>query len=1052
MIFRTNLKFPVIRNSYIKKLAFLLLCLPLLSSSFSKELNNLYKINDRSENGGKSKEGVENSIIIPFYPFKHELTIDADSLFLNDYNEEALVKYQKARDHFLYNKNWEGVGYTGNMIAEIYTNRLTNSQLAEEALKESEETIKSHLGVEHPLLSDTYMTYGSLMERTGYAEKAKKYLFNNLLNRSDYFGQRSIQMAELNYRIGQYYQYSIQDLDLTIEYYNRALIVFEEYLSSNHPDLIKVYYALGSNYRYKEDFQRSIIYLDHALYNYFQDSLSNAIRIATSQLVKANTLNDMRQYKFSLNLYKSAINSHVEILGPDHWRLILAYIGYGVALFRTEKYEKALQIFDRSLDIYKLYYSTSDPIPEFTSILINKGETFAYMQKEDSAKYYLFKALDLNKKKFREDYSGRSFIYYAIAHMYLQLEKTDSAIYYSQKSLTELVPSFSSMDIRDNPGIEHQENPVKLIELLAFKAKILMSMYDSDYTNIKDLKYAINIFDLIDRLTDNIRNSNYGEESKLIMTADFHKIYENSIKCSKLLYEINHDEIYLEKALNFFEKNKYMLLFHNLELARKSNELNLPFDLRFKEDSLKLKRAEFEQKIKMDDPQSVSRISVNMVEIDKSLTEIRTEIESTHPNFFNIDKEKIEIKLDVLKNYAKSSQSLLIEFFEGESTIYVLGIDGEQISLEGIKITDDLHKNINDFLYTISSGQQTDSIQAFYNKYIKSANYLYTHILSSVLSRHQISDGDQIIISSDGMLAEIPFEALLQNTPRSNYPNYASLDYLIHKYNISYVYSFNLFFKQINKKSTGSNNLLAFSYSNIEVSSNPEKRSGDMVELPGTNKETESIRKIIKGNNLFLENENATESEFKIRSNDYQILHLAVHGMGDYESSINSRLVFKNKLDSLNDGNLFLYEVYNLNLNNSRLAILSACETGIGKEFKGEGIFSMARGFARAGCPAIIMSLWKVNDIVSAELMTEFYKNLKKGKKINESLRAAKVHYIKNADPSAVYPGNWAAFVPLGQVEAIYNNKINLFIIIGLILSVFLILIILLRRKLFSKN
>jgi CHAT domain-containing protein len=236
------------------------------------------------------------------------------------------------------------------------------------------------------------------------------------------------------------------------------------------------------------------------------------------------------------------------------------------------------------------------------------------------------------------------------------------------------------------------------------------------------------------------------------------------------------------------------------------------------------------------------------------------------------------------------------------------------------------------------------------------------------------------------------------------------------------------------------------------VSSNPEKRSGDMVELPGTNKETESIRKIIKGNNLFLENENATESEFKIRSNDYQILHLAVHGMGDYESSINSRLVFKNKLDSLNDGNLFLYEVYNLNLNNSRLAILSACETGIGKEFKGEGIFSMARGFARAGCPAIIMSLWKVNDIVSAELMTEFYKNLKKGKKINESLRAAKVHYIKNADPSAVYPGNWAAFVPLGQVEAIYNNKINLFIIIGLILSVFLILIILLRRKLFSKN
>jgi CHAT domain-containing protein len=138
-------------------------------------------------------------------------------------------------------------------------------------------------------------------------------------------------------------------------------------------------------------------------------------------------------------------------------------------------------------------------------------------------------------------------------------------------------------------------------------------------------------------------------------------------------------------------------------------------------------------------------------------------------------------------------------------------------------------------------------------------------------------------------------------------------------------------------------------------------------------------------------------------------------------------------------------------LNNSNLAILSACETGIGKEFRGEGVFSIARGFASAGCPSIIMSLWKVNDMVSADIMSALYKNLKKGEKLNEALRNSKITYINQSDPLMSHPANWAAFVPLGQVNAIYDRKLNPFIIGIIFLIVIIPIIFLIHRKLQKK-
>jgi len=104
------------------------------------------------------------------------------------------------------------------------------------------------------------------------------------------------------------------------------------------------------------------------------------------------------------------------------------------------------------------------------------------------------------------------------------------------------------------------------------------------------------------------------------------------------------------------------------------------------------------------------------------------------------------------------------------------------------------------------------------------------------------------------------------------------------------------------------------------------------------------------------------------------------------------------------------------------MAVLSACNSGTGEMKKGEGMMSLARGFIYAGCPSIVMTLWQVTDKSSSELMTSFYKYLKRGKSKQEAMRLAKIDYLEKADDLTSNPYFWSGFVVLGDGSPIYNK------------------------------
>jgi CHAT domain-containing protein len=109
---------------------------------------------------------------------------------------------------------------------------------------------------------------------------------------------------------------------------------------------------------------------------------------------------------------------------------------------------------------------------------------------------------------------------------------------------------------------------------------------------------------------------------------------------------------------------------------------------------------------------------------------------------------------------------------------------------------------------------------------------------------------------------------------------------------------------------------------------------------------------------------------------NYRILHFATHGLLDTAHPESSGLVFSlyDESGKPQDGFLRLNQIYNLNLN-SDLVVLSACQTALGKDVRGEGLIGLTRGFMFAGAKRVVASLWKVDDAATAEFMRRFYQN-----------------------------------------------------------------------------
>jgi CHAT domain-containing protein len=193
--------------------------------------------------------------------------------------------------------------------------------------------------------------------------------------------------------------------------------------------------------------------------------------------------------------------------------------------------------------------------------------------------------------------------------------------------------------------------------------------------------------------------------------------------------------------------------------------------------------------------------------------------------------------------------------------------------------------------------------------------------------------------------------------------------------------------------------------------SGPERQ--ELVALPESRNEVETIATDLPKPSTILLGEHATETAFKrLPLDQYNVIHLALHGYADPEFPDRSALVFAPETPPIDDGLLQLREIRKLPLDAS-LVTLSACNTGVGPVGE-EGVANLVNAFIEAGAQSVVSTLWELEDHSTAQLMIDFYQHLGRGEGKAEALRQAQLDLQKSGDS----PYFWAGFELDGEPSA----------------------------------
>lgn len=903
-------------------------------------------------------------------------------------------------------------GTSQKLIASLYQNigiihsLKDNYKVSKEYFKKSLIIKEKLLTKDDPQLANIYTNYGRFLTTLGeqdsalfYLSKAEKVFYSR-------FGSNFPELAPIFLNKGSIY-IILNDYDKAISYHERALDIYKKNIKSDNYIFGAVYNNIGLIYEKAGQFELAIEYYKKCLeYNLIHESY---IRILKSFAGCYTELKDFDKAEYNYNL---ALSESKKLLGDNYSLTAAIYMDYGSFYEDRKRPDEALEMYSKALAIYlKIFGQKSRDVSNALT------------------------------------YIG---IHYSIVKDY------DKAFKYFQRGLISFIKDFNDTNIYINPAFSQLELDINLVETLNSKASTQYYYYKFYSSDTKDLKSSLETCRLSIKLAEKIKSS-YGEEnSKLIMATNINKSYNLAIIAATELFELTKDNAYLDLSFELSEKSKAAVLLSSVRELEAIKTDIIPLEIRNYESSLKNDLVYYKNLI-YDENQKRYQDSSKMVIWKRSLFEktqqhdsLVLSIENQYPEYYNLKYNLDVIRIEDIQNNI-SKNDALIEYKIADSVLVTFFISKDTTLLFKTQVKDDFYNTVEKFVGLVNTPVISGSSEKF--KDFVSTSYILYNILIGQISF--IDRYPNLVIIPDDILGYLTFEALLTNNTVSEKVNFNNLNYLIQDHNISYGYSATLLFSKLFDKKRP-NKLLAMapSYSNIEglsdnSLSNIRELTKYLVPLTFTVDEVKYVNSVFKGD-IYIGAE-ATESKFKANAYKYGILHFAMHTLINDEDPLASKLVFALNNDTVEDGFLNTYEIYNLDLN-AELAVLSACKTGFGKLSKGEGVMSLARGFLYAGVPGIVMTLWEIEDISSSEIITEFYKNLKNGFEKDVALRNAKLAYLESADQLRSHPYFWAAYIQIGDnspVTTYFNYKVFIYIFSFLVLigGLYILKVLRSRRK-----
>ncbi len=916
------------------------------------------------------------------------------------------------------------------------------------------------ISVQDSLLSLKLHGEGVIAGRLGDFEEALSFFDQLYKLRQKIYGSDNYRLASPLINMGIQYK-NLQNLDKALELFKNAEKLYISEFGENYVWLGAIYSNLGIIYSVNGDYNQALKYQQNALrilkmdslkfsdlfqtlkYNLIETQLKLghndiAIQYAQSNIktiparlkprlydLIALAYNKDRKYELSEKYFLSAIKSWNDIRGENNIELVTEYLAYSSFLITQKSYDKAFLYSNKAKSIVSKFY---------------KDKSTAYAEVESNfGDYYFNKSSEARQI---EDFRSQRKI------------NLNQAIQYYQNAIVALVDSFQIKDPLVDPPLKNIISDIQLVEYFKKKAsamEVLADIYLSefDYENsVKYLNAGLNSLTRTIQLINRLQIGFENEDSKLFLSQNQESTYYEAINICYNLYNQTKKTVYANQAFEFSERSKSSNLLASLKDVKAKEYGGIPDSLLKRENTLKGNIANYtsmlfeENQSKEHDIQKANLYSAKIFKFNEEYNRLIHSFEKSYPQYYALKFENKVIGITDIQPKLSTRQAL-IEFYvkEPELTsdmgkLYRFVVTKDSLSFTKENIDYSYVKNIQSVHNFLTNPKYLYTKKKDYVEYSAAAYELYEKLLKP-MSR-KINGKDLTIIPHD-KLSYIPFDALLSQMPDTSVMNFRNLNYLVRDYAINYSYSATLLYNYSNKKKTAQKNLMVFSPQYISGEPRTEKESSIQHffnPLPGAKDEVKGISGFIHAETYI--DRLAQESTFKEKAGEFDILHLAMHTIINDSIPMFSKLVFsKPDQNSANDGFLNTYEIYNMKLN-ARLAVLSACETGSGKLQRGEGVMSMARGFIYAGCPAIVMTLWQVEDKSGVKIMDDFYYYLSKGKRKDVALRMAKLNHLRNSDPLTAHPHYWLGYVNIGNPEPLYTSK-NIYFILLLILAVLLV-------------
>ncbi|PID93284.1 MAG: hypothetical protein CSA95_08515 [Bacteroidetes bacterium] len=797
------------------------------------------------------------------------------------------------------------------------------------------------------------------------------------------------------------------------------------------------------------------LYFDNKRFREASNMFDKAIRLATQmdppnqQLLgdiyinQGNIYLQITDFPKAREYYLKAAS--LSSIGDTKAQILINNIGY--TYYRQQNYEEAIPYFQKSIDQAP---SQPDAIKSMRSL----AQCYEALKQLDKAEHFFVAAIAHTKQDdgtvtmehilSLQDYGqfllktartaegiallDQCITYYEeqrgnkkdneaelhtnLAKSYIRQGQLSTALFHAQKALMLLESNFSGDSIMNDSDIFQSESPYELLGVLALKAHILHKMGDQQ----EDSTYwhqAENTYALATSIFKKVKIAYRYDESKLLIANQSHQLFRDAIELAYKRYLKSEDRHFLEMAFTYLENIKYSTLLEayrekalmekiigseeHTELQRIQKEIEKNTHLR----SSMLPEAERHPQWLKDS------LNATIFNLNREREKIENQLHKLYPEFSRLNKRLNVITPQKIQQNLRRGE-VLLEYGLRDSTVYTFCISRKSILMQSNHID---HTYLDSLRMAINAKDpsQNHNLKEF-QQFIRASSYLYDILIRPF--EKEIA-GKSIIIIPDGKLGYIPFEALITNKPSLEKMDYRKAHYLIKDHGISYAYSSTILLENDRQPQKGKKRaVLAYAprYQNFR---HKDSTLNHLSPIPGTSKEVETICKIYGGKAII--GDDATEDSFKSISQDYQIIHLAMHTLINPQQPSFSKLVFAPPhTDAQEDGVLFTDELFHLSLK-ADMAVLSACQTGDGTIHEGEGILSLARGFFYAGISSVVMTLWPVDDGSSPVIMEAFYRYLRKGYTKEQALQRAKLDLLKHNDPVSSHPKYWAGYVTIGN-------------------------------------